>query len=72
MIDPIIVTFELFGRTFSIHWYGVIIAIAVMIGAFIAERQVARRGGNTEFVWDLIIEGGVDSVSLDFDHFAAG
>lgn len=55
MIDPIIVSFELFGRTISIHWYGVIIAIAVMIGAFIAERQVARRGGNSEFVWDLII-----------------
>jgi len=55
LIDPIIVSFELFGRTISIHWYGVIIAIAVMIGAFIAERQVTRRGGNSDFVWDLII-----------------
>ena len=51
MIDPVIFTI---GKL-SVHWYGVIIAIAVMIGAFLAERQIARRGGHSEFVWDLII-----------------
>jgi phosphatidylglycerol:prolipoprotein diacylglycerol transferase len=55
LIDPVIVSFELFGTQFTIHWYGVIIAIAVMIGAFIAEKEVVRRGGQEFFVWDLII-----------------
>jgi phosphatidylglycerol:prolipoprotein diacylglycerol transferase len=55
LIDPVIVTFELFGRELSIHWYGVIIAVAVMIGTLITEREIARRGGNSDFIWDLII-----------------
>ena len=55
MIDPIIVSFEIFGRQVSIHWYGVIIAIAVMVGTFLAEREIKKRGGNSEFIWDLII-----------------
>ena len=55
MIDPVIVSFELFGIQFAIHWYGVIIAISVMVGAFIAERQVLLRNGPENFVWDLLI-----------------
>lgn len=39
----------------SIHWYGVIIAIAVMIGAWITERGIVNRGGSENFIWDLII-----------------
>lgn len=55
MIDPVLVSFELFGIQFAIHWYGVIIAIAVMVGAFIAERQIQLRKGASSFVWDLLI-----------------
>ena len=55
MIDPVIVSFQLFGREIAIHWYGVIIAIAVMIGTFMAEREIKHRGGNSDFIWDLII-----------------
>jgi phosphatidylglycerol:prolipoprotein diacylglycerol transferase len=55
LIDPIIFSFELAGRTVSIYWYGVIIAVSVMLGAFIAEREIAKRGGHFEFIWDLII-----------------
>ncbi|MCB2179713.1 prolipoprotein diacylglyceryl transferase [bacterium] len=55
MINPILVSFKLFGMELSIHWYGVIIAIAVMIGAWITEREITRRGGNPNFIWDLII-----------------
>lgn len=55
MIDPIIFSFELAGRTISIYWYGVIIAVSVMVGAFIAEREIARRGGQSDFIWDLIL-----------------
>ncbi len=55
MIDPIIFSFELAGIQFAIHWYGVIIAIAVLIGAFIAEHEIVRRGGQEGYVWDLLI-----------------
>lgn len=55
MIDPIIVSFELFGRTFSLYWYGLIIALSVMIGAFIAEREIIRRKGPEGHIWDLLI-----------------
>lgn len=55
MIDPVIVSFELFGRQFAIHWYGVIIAVAVMVGAFVAERQIQLRKGPSSFVWDVLI-----------------
>jgi phosphatidylglycerol:prolipoprotein diacylglycerol transferase len=55
LIDPVIVSFELFGRQVAVHWYGVIIAIAVMVGTFLAEREIKRRGGNSDFIWDLII-----------------
>lgn len=55
MIDPVLVSFELFGIQFAIHWYGVIIAIAVMVGAFVAERQIQLRKGPASFVWDVLI-----------------
>lgn len=55
MIDPVIASFELFGIQFSIHWYGVIVALAVVIGALIAEREVLRRGGREAYIWDLLI-----------------
>ena len=42
MIDPEIFSFELFDIQFTVHWYGVIIAAAVVIGGFITEREIAR------------------------------
>ena len=41
MINPILVSFKLFGMELSIHWYGVIIAIAVMIAAAAPHRAEA-------------------------------
>ena len=51
MIDPVIFTIG----NLSVHWYGVIIAIAVMVGTFLAEREIKKRGGNSDFIWDLIL-----------------
>jgi phosphatidylglycerol:prolipoprotein diacylglycerol transferase len=55
LIDPVIFSFELFGRTFSLYWYGLIIALSVMIGAIIAEREITRRSGPAGHIWDLLI-----------------
>jgi phosphatidylglycerol:prolipoprotein diacylglycerol transferase len=55
LIDPVIFDFDLFGIHFAIRWYGVIIALAVVLGGFITEREIARRGGNKDYVWDILI-----------------
>ena len=55
MIDPVIFTIELFGREFSLRWYGVIVMIGVIVGSLIAEREIKRRGGNGDQVWDVLV-----------------
>jgi len=55
LIDPILVSFEIFGFMVDIHWYGVIIGISVIIGSLIAEREIVRRGGKEGYIWDLLI-----------------
>ena len=37
------------------YWYGLIIAVSVMIGAFLAEREVKRRGGREGAIWDALL-----------------
>jgi phosphatidylglycerol:prolipoprotein diacylglycerol transferase len=55
LIDPVIVSFELLGGHFTLRWYGLIIGIAVIVGAYITEREVMRRGGKENYVWDMMI-----------------
>ncbi|HKJ27135.1 MAG TPA: prolipoprotein diacylglyceryl transferase family protein, partial [Anaerolineales bacterium] len=59
----------MFGITFTMHWYGLIIAISVMIGTFIAEREIVRRGGQANHLWDSIfwiVLGGIVGARLWF------
>ncbi len=39
---------------FSIAWYGVLITMGVLIGAWLANRMAARRGLNTDLLSDMI------------------
>lgn len=55
MIDPVIFTIELFGREFSLRWYGVIVMLGVIVGSLIVEREIKRRGGNGDQVWDVLV-----------------
>lgn len=60
MIDPVIFSFKLFTWTVTLTWYGLIVMSGVLIGAWIAEREVRRRGENSEalidaMVWAVII-----------------
>ncbi|MDP1544753.1 MAG: prolipoprotein diacylglyceryl transferase, partial [Anaerolineales bacterium] len=60
MIDPVIFSFKLFNWPITVTWYGVIVMTGVLIGAWIAEREVRRRGENSEalidaMVWAVII-----------------
>jgi phosphatidylglycerol:prolipoprotein diacylglycerol transferase len=55
LINPIIVSFQLFGINFAIHWYGVLAAIGVLVGGLITENQIVRRGGKEGYLWDLLL-----------------
>jgi phosphatidylglycerol:prolipoprotein diacylglycerol transferase len=55
MIDPVIFTIKLFGWEFPLRWYGVIVMIGVVVGALIVERELKRRGENSDRIWDALI-----------------
>ena len=55
MINPVIFTIRLFGLEFPLRWYGVIVMIGVVVGALIVERELKRRGENSELIWDALI-----------------
>lgn len=55
MIDPVIFSFELFGITIALRWYGVLVMSGVVVAAWIAEREYARRGENGEHIWNALI-----------------
>jgi phosphatidylglycerol:prolipoprotein diacylglycerol transferase len=40
---------------FALRWYGLLMATAILTGAWVASREVARRGKNPEDFWDMLI-----------------
>ena len=54
-MDPVIFTFRLFNLPITLRWYGVLVMFGAMVGAFIAEREIKRRGENGDSVWDALI-----------------
>lgn len=55
MIDPVIVSFELFGMTLALRWYGVIVMVGIVVGGFIVERGLKQRGEKSDSIWDAIV-----------------
>jgi phosphatidylglycerol:prolipoprotein diacylglycerol transferase len=55
MIDPIITSFDIGGLTITLRWYGLILMTAVVVGAWLADREFQRRGGQEEFIWNALI-----------------
>lgn len=55
MIDPIIFTIRIGNFTWPVHWYGVIVVIGMFLGAWIVERELKRRGENSELIWDALV-----------------
>jgi phosphatidylglycerol:prolipoprotein diacylglycerol transferase len=47
--------FLLFGEEQIIHFYGFIIMAGAVLAAWLASREVKRRGQDPELVWDLLI-----------------
>jgi phosphatidylglycerol---prolipoprotein diacylglyceryl transferase len=51
MIDPVAVQIG----PFQLHWYGIIIALAVLLAAMLAARVAQRLGENPEHVWSMLL-----------------
>lgn len=54
-MDPVIVSFTLFGITFAFRWYGLLAAVGMMTGAWVASRQLARRGDRSDHLWNMLL-----------------
>lgn len=54
-INPIALQFPLFGHTISIHWYGVIIAVGLLLAILLAMSHTKRSGHNPDIVLDLAL-----------------
>jgi phosphatidylglycerol:prolipoprotein diacylglycerol transferase len=55
MIDPIIFSFDIGKLHLAFRWYGVLIAIGVLIAAWVTEKEIVRRGGISDYVWDALL-----------------
>lgn len=50
-VDPIIVQIG----PLALRWYGLLMAIAIVVGATLASREVERRGQKSDDLWDMVI-----------------
>jgi phosphatidylglycerol:prolipoprotein diacylglycerol transferase len=50
-VDPVIVEIG----PLVLRWYGVLMMAAILVGAWIASREVKRRGEDSEKLWDMLI-----------------
>ena len=55
MIDPIIRDFNILGFHIILRWYGVLVMLGAVVGAWIAGREIQRRGENGETIWDAMV-----------------
>jgi phosphatidylglycerol:prolipoprotein diacylglycerol transferase len=54
-MDPIIFTIP--GTNFSLHWYGVIMAVGIIVAGLFAEWGVKMRGEDGDHIWELLVWG---------------
>jgi len=47
--------FCLFGGEFILHYYGIMLMLGAVAGAWVASIELKRRGHDPEMVWDLLI-----------------
>ena len=52
-MNPIIFTIP--GTNFSLHWYGVIMAVGIILAGLVAEWGVRQRGEDGDHIWELLI-----------------
>jgi phosphatidylglycerol:prolipoprotein diacylglycerol transferase len=52
MLDPNIFTIRIGGLEWSLRWYAVLIISAILFGMWISTRELRRRGGDPDWLWD--------------------
>jgi phosphatidylglycerol:prolipoprotein diacylglycerol transferase len=55
MIDPIIFTIDIGNFQLAFRWYGVLVVLGILIGSWVAEKELVRRGGKSEWIWDGLL-----------------
>lgn len=55
MIDPVIFSFKLFNMVITLRWYGVLVMLGAVVGTWIAEKEIKRRGENGDIIWDALV-----------------
>ena len=55
MIDPIIFSFKLFALQVTLRWYGVLVMLGAIVGAWFAEKEIRRRGESGDSIWDAMV-----------------
>ncbi|MEA4908286.1 MAG: prolipoprotein diacylglyceryl transferase [Chloroflexi bacterium] len=54
MIDPILFTIQLGGFRLAVHWYGILVMTAILVATWLSTRELQRRGGDPEWIWDAL------------------
>jgi phosphatidylglycerol:prolipoprotein diacylglycerol transferase len=54
-IDPVAFTIPIGENGFSIYWYGIIVTIGIAIGAWWAGREIERRGGSSDELYNGLL-----------------
>jgi len=52
-MDPII--FRIPGTNIALHWYGLLMAVGIIVAGYVAEWGVRQRGEDGEHVWELLV-----------------
>jgi len=51
--DPVAFTIPGLGR--EVYWYGLMVTLGTLVGAWVADREARRRGHNPDHVWNALI-----------------
>lgn len=55
MIDPVIFSINIGSFEFALRWYGVFVMLGVIVGGWVASKEVMRRGEDGDTLWDAMI-----------------
>jgi phosphatidylglycerol:prolipoprotein diacylglycerol transferase len=55
VIDPVIFSVNILGLTLTLRWYGVLVMLGAITGAWVAAREVKRRGEDGEHIWNALV-----------------
>ena len=51
--DPVAFTIPFLER--EVYWYGLMVTLGTLVGAYVADREARRRGHNPDHVWNALI-----------------